>query len=270
MSSRIVPGRSAHMNVMMKAVHKAARRLVRDFGEVEQLQVSLKGPDNFVSTADKQAERTIYEELVYARPDYGFIMEESGVIEGKDPEHRWIIDPLDGTRNFLHGIPHFAISVALEKSGEIIAGITYDPVRDEMFSAEKGQGAFLNHRRLRVSNRQHLQEALLVTGLPLRNSSSLDHAVDRIQSLRNHIQGIRYFGSTSLDLAYVAAGRFEAFWRGGSKIWDIATGTILIREAGGRVTEFDKDKSGDDHKTILGSNAVLHDDLVQLMTGTSI
>lgn len=265
MSSRIVPGRSAHLNVMVKAVHKAARRLVRDFGEVEQLQVSMKGPDNFVSTADKQAEKTLYEELVYARPDYGFIMEESGVIEGKDSEFRWIIDPLDGTRNFLHGIPHFAISVALEKAGEIIAGIVYDPIRDEMFSAEKGQGAFLNRHRLRVSSRKNLHEALLVTGLPLRNSASLDHALDRLQNLKNHIQGIRYFGATSLDLAYVAAGRFEAFWRGGSKIWDIAAGIILIREAGGRVTEFDVCKGETDRKTILGSNEALHDNLVQLV-----
>ena len=262
MSSGIVPGRSAHLNVMVKAVSKAARRLVRDFGEVEQLQVSLKGPDNFVSTADKKSEQTLYEELVYARPDYGFIMEESGVIEGKDPEHRWIVDPLDGTRNFLHGIPHFAISVALEKAGEIIAGVTYDPVRNEMFTAEKGQGAFLNRRRLRVSSRSKLQEALLVTGLPLRNPSSFDHAIDRLQNLRNHIQGIRYFGSTSLDLAYVAAGRFEAFWRTGSKIWDVAAGTILISEAGGYVTEFEGAKSS---KALLGSNAFLHAGLKALI-----
>lgn len=265
MSSRIVPGRSAHLNVMTRAVRKAARRLLRDFGEVEQLQVSLKGPGNFVSTADKQAERTLYEELSYARPDYGFLMEESGAVEGKDPEYRWIIDPLDGTRNFLHGIPHFAISIALEKSGKSIAGVTYDPIRDEMFSAEKGYGAFLNDRRLRVSSRRSLEEALLVTGLPARNPHSFDRAVESLKNLRSHIQGIRYFGVTSLDLAYVAAGRFDAFWRGDSKIWDVAAGIVLIREAGGYVTELDEGKKDADHTVILGSNASLHDGFVKLL-----
>ncbi len=263
MSSRLVHGRSAHLNVMCKAVYKASRRLVRDFGEVENLQVSMKGPANFVSNADRQAEKTLYEELSYARPDYGFAMEESGVIEGKDPSYRWIIDPLDGTCNFLHGLPHFAISVAVEQDGAIIAGVTYDPIRDEMFTAAKGEGAFLNNRRIRVSSRQRMEESLLVTSLSIKNTPVFNDTVAKLGDLRSSIQAVRSFGATSLDLAYVAAGRFDVFWRRHSSIWDIAAGMILVKEAGGMVSELEV-QAAEDKKTILASNAGLHQSFLRI------
>src|SRR5579863_1236273 len=218
--------RSPVLNVMANAALKATRGLLRDFGEVEQLQVSVKGPGEFVSTADLKAERMLKAELSRARPGYGLLFEEGGATEGSDPHHRWIVDPLDGTTNFLHGIPHFAISIGLERDGEIIAGVVYEPTRDELYWAEKGVGAYLNDRRLRVSARRQMAEALFGTGLSARFRDDPAQAA-----------GVRRFGAAALDLAYVAAGRLDGFWEFGLKAWDCAAGIILVREAGGYVSD---------------------------------
>lgn len=229
--------RSALLNVMTAAAQKAARRMVRDFGEVENLQVSKKGPADFVSMADKKAEETLVKELSKARPDFGFILEEGGVIEGKDTSNTWIIDPLDGTTNFLHGIPHFSISIALMRDSELFAGVVYNPVTDEMFWAEKGQGAFLNGRRLRVSARTSFSECLFATGVPFMGKDSDPRFLERLETIMNVSSGIRRFGSAALDLAFVAAGRYDGFWECDLKSWDIAAGIVLVREAGGFVTD---------------------------------
>jgi myo-inositol-1(or 4)-monophosphatase len=258
--------RSPHLNVMCNAAFKAARGLVRDFGEVEHLQVSRKGPGDFVSNADKKAEDIIYAELKKARPSYGFILEEGGIISGDD-EHIWIVDPLDGTTNFLHGLPHFAISIGLQKGTELIAGVIYDPIKDEIFYAEKGGGAFLNDRRLRVSARNHLPDALLATGIPWASHSMKDHAefsntLERVAPL---VAGVRRMGAASLDLAYVAAGRFEGYWESSIQSWDIAAGIVLIREAGGYVCDL---KGGEDFfgsSSILASNQLLYPALKELL-----
>src|SRR5689334_12091471 len=229
--------RSALLNVMTKAVDKAARGLKRDFGEVEQLQVSTKGPSDFVSNADLKADRILREELAKARPGFSFLTEESGTIAGSDTEHRWIIDPLDGTTNFLHGLPHFAISVALEKSGDIVAGVIYDPIKNEMFVAEKGGGAFLNDRRIRVSARTSLGESMLATGIPFRGHGDRDSVVKQLHAAMRETAGVRRFGAAALDLAYVAAGRYEGFWEEDLSPWDVAAGILLVREAGGYVSD---------------------------------
>ena len=229
--------RSALINVMVKAVHKAARGLIRDFGEVEQLQVSRKGPGDFVSIADMKAEKTLSEELARARPDFGFLMEESGAIVGKDPHCRWIIDPLDGTANFLHGVPHFATTVALENRGEIVAGVTYNPVADEMFWAERGAGAYLNDRRLRVSSRGQLSDALVSTGIAHGHGDDYDAFLGEVRAIMPRVASLRRYGAATLDLAYVAAGRFDVYWQRGLGAWDVAAGILLVREAGGFVTD---------------------------------
>ena len=207
--------RSAVINVMVRAAQKAAKRLKRDFGEVEHLQVSVKGPGDFVSNADLRAEQTLREELLKARPDFGFVLEEGGIQEGSDPDHRWHVDPLDGTTNFLHSIPHFAISIGLERAGEIIAGVVYDPIKEELFWAEKGIGCYLNDRRLRVSARRKLGESVVATGLTPRNRAKDEERQEFVAQIDRVVEataGLRRFGSASLDLAYVAAGRFDAFW----------------------------------------------------------
>src|SRR5882762_283571 len=226
--------RSPTLNVMANAALKAARGLIRDFGEVEQLQVSIKGPGEFVSTADLKADRTLRTELARARPGYALLFEESGETPGSDPRHRWIVDPLDGTTNFLHGIPHFAISIALERDGEIVAGLVYEPTRDEMFWAEKGIGAYLNDRRLRVSGRRSLGEALIGTGLPFRGHG--EHAIytATLTRVMAATSGVRRFGAAALDLAYVAAGRFDGFWEFALSPWDIDAGGFVGRQAGGQ------------------------------------
>src|SRR5258706_3215915 len=218
--------RSATINVMTAAALKASRGLKRDFGEVEQLQVSMKGPADFVSNADLKAEKLLRAELSKGRPGFGFLMEESGESKGSDPRHRWIVDPLDGTTNFLHGIPHFAISIALERDGEIVAGVVYEPSREEMFGAEKGIGAYLNDRRLRVSARRSLGEALIGTGLPFRGHG--EHAIytATLSRVMAATSGVRRFGAAALDLAYVAAGRFDGFWEFALSPWDIAAGLL--------------------------------------------
>jgi myo-inositol-1(or 4)-monophosphatase len=232
--------RSAVINVMVRAAEKAARRLRRDFGEIEHLQVSTKGPGDFVSNADLRSEKILREELHKARPDFGFVLEESGVEAGKDPDHRWHVDPLDGTTNFLHGVPHFAISIGLERQGDIIAGVVYDPIKEELYWAEKGVGAYLNDRRLRVSGRRKLGEAVVATGLTPRNRAKdkeRGEFMGQFGAVLEATAGLRRFGTASLDLAYVAAGRYDAFWENELASWDIAAGICLVREAGGFVTE---------------------------------
>jgi myo-inositol-1(or 4)-monophosphatase len=230
-----MPIRSANINVMETAARKAARHLLRDFGEVENLQVSVKGPGDYVSAADHRAERILRQELGRARPSFGFLLEESGEVAGSE-DQRWIIDPLDGTTNFLHGVPHFAISIALERQGELVAGVVYEPLRDELFCAEKGAGAYLNDRRLRVSRRTGLANCLIGTGIPVLDwegrEQGFGQQLDRVAA---EVAGVRRLGTASLDLAYVAAGRLDGFWEYGLKPWDMAAGIVLVREAGGLV-----------------------------------
>ncbi len=229
--------RSPLINVMVAAVMKASRSLRRDFGEVEQLQVSRKGPADFVSMADQRAEDALFEELSRVRPDFGFLMEERGEVKGKRDDVRFIIDPLDGTTNFLHGLPHFAMTVALEERGEITAGVTYAPLTDELFWAEKGQGAYLNDSRLRVSGRKRMDEALLSTGIPFKGREGHDEFHAELTEFMPNVAGIRRFGAASLDLAYVAAGRYDGFWESNLQPWDIAAGILMVKEAGGYVTD---------------------------------
>jgi len=232
---------SANLNLMIQAARKAARRLVRDFGEVEQLQVSVKGTGDFVSAADRKAEETVREHLTEVRPNYGWLGEESAPVEGADPTRRWIVDPLDGTTNFLHGLPHWAVSIALEHKGQIVAGVVYDPARDEMFTAEAGQGAWMNDRRLRVAGRRELDHMLFATGLPHGNrSGDLPAAIRDLGRLLPCSAGVRRLGSAARDLAYVAAGRYDGFGERGLQRWDIAAGLILVREAGGFVGSIDE------------------------------
>lgn len=255
--------RSALMEVMTRAVMKAARGLRRDYGEVGHLQVSKKGTADFVSNADINAERVLYQELSHARPKFGFLMEEGGAIEGEDPAHRWIIDPIDGTNNFIHAVPYFCISVALEKTlpngdSEIIAAVTYDPLRDEMFTAEKAAGAFLNDRRLRVSARKEMEDTLLATISPRAMRDNYPQALNMINGMTASSAGIRCCGAAALDLAYVAAGRYDGFWSNSLKPWDIAAGILLVKEAGGEVSEIGGGRKMLDSGTIVGSNGLIH------------
>ena len=257
--------RSALFNVMERAVRKAGRSLVHDFGEVEQLQVSVKGPADFVSAADTQAERILTTELRRARPTFGFLREEGGIEEGSDPHHRWIIDPLDGTTNFLHGIPHFCISVALERAGEIVAGMIYQPLTDELFYAEKGSGAFMNDRRLRVSARAHLGDAVIGTGIPFRGRGDHPRYLRLLEAVMAGTAGVRRMGAAALDLAYVAAGRFDGFFEFGLLPWDVAAGILLVREAGGFVSEIEGGNDPLTSGSILATNDRLHGPLGRLL-----
>ena len=250
---------------MTEAARKTGRVLRRDFGEVEQLQVSHKGPSDFVTAADIKAEKTLRAELQKARPRFGFLMEESGEIQGEDGKHRWIIDPIDGTTNFLHGIPHFAISIGLEMEGEMIAGLVYNPIVEEVFWAEKGQGAFLNDKRLRVSARNRMSEAVMATGIPFHGRPGHEPFIDQMGRVMNDVAGIRRMGAASLDLAYVAAGRFEGFWEAGLQPWDIAAGVLLVREAGGFVTDFKGDKNVLASGNVVAANAKLHKQFLDLV-----
>lgn len=240
------------MTVMMSAARKAGRGLTRDFGEVEQLQVSVKGPANFVTAADHKAEEVIYRELARARADYGFLMEERGEIAGADKTHRWIVDPLDGTTNFLHGIPMFAVSIGLERDGQMVAGVIYNPIADEMFTAEKGKGAFLNDkRRLRVAARKSVSDAVVATGIPHRGRPGHPGFLKEMQTVMSEVTGIRRTGSAALDLAWTAAGRFDAYWERNIKPWDMAAGICILREAGGIAVDLE---GGDD---MVGSGNIL-------------
>jgi myo-inositol-1(or 4)-monophosphatase len=248
---------------MVAAALKAARGLIRDFGEVEQLQVSIKGPGDFVSAADLKADRTLKSELSRARPGYGLLFEESGASEG-DGRHRWIVDPLDGTTNFLHGIPHFAISIGLERDGEIVAGVVYEPTRNELYWAEKGAGAYLNDRRLRVSARRQISEAVFATGLSAADRDRAAYAAITA-AVTAAAAGVRRFGAAALDLAYVAAGRLDGFWEFGLKPWDIAAGLLLVREAGGYVSDLSGGHTMMTSGDVLAANDHLHLPLAALL-----
>src|ERR671917_2424072 len=257
--------RSPLMTVMTNAVMKAARSLKRDFGEVENLQVSRKGPGDFVSAADRKAERILRDALQKARPDYGLIMEEAGVVEGTDKSHRWHIDPLDGTTNFLHGLPQFCISVGLEREGQPVAGVVYDPIKDEMFVAERGKGAYLNNRRLRVSARRDMADALIICELPYAGRGDYARFLRETNLVAPVCAGLRSFGSAALNLAYVACGRADAYWERSLQTWDMAAGMILLREAGGFLSDLDGRDDPLVAKSIIGGNEVLHRELLALL-----
>jgi len=264
---------SGLITVMQRAARKAAPRLRRDFGEVEQLQVSRKGPADFVSMADKRAEQTLVEELRHARPDWGFHLEEGGTIEGDPSKPRWIIDPIDGTSNFLHGIPHFAMSIAVEDprgpggKPEVTQALVYQPLTDESFWAEKGRGAWLNERRLRVSSRRNLDDALIATGIPYFGHGDLGRFERILAAVSPEVAGIRRFGSAALDLAWVAAGRYDGFWEEDLKAWDIAAGILLVREAGGFVTDYKGADRALESGQVLAANDQLHSRLHKLVAG---
>lgn len=245
---------SALMNVMVGAARKAGRRLARDFAEVEDLQISVKGTADFVSKADHEAERVLFEELSRVRPGYGFLMEESGAHEGPDKTHRWIVDPLDGTTNFLHGIPHFAVSVALEREGQLIAGVVFNPITNDLYMAEKGRGAWINDKRLRVSARREPTMSVISTGIPFAGRPHHETSLNEMRALMPRIAGIRRFGAAALDLAYVAAGKYEGFWERGLSPWDIAAGIVLVREAGGIIEELNGGRDVLETGDILASN----------------
>jgi myo-inositol-1(or 4)-monophosphatase len=263
---------SGLITVITRAARKAAPRLRRDFGEVEQLQVSKKGPGDFVSMADKRAEATIVDELRNARPDWGLLLEEGGEIEGDPTKPRWIVDPLDGTTNFLHGIPHFAISIAVEERkpdgrGEISHGLVYQPLTDDSYWAEKGRGAWLQDRRLRVSARRYLDEALIGTGIPHLGRGDTESWTKVYNAVAPEVAGIRRFGSAALDLAWVAAGRFDGFWEDDLDIWDTAAGLLLIKEAGGFVTDYRGSDHSFERRAYLAANSELHSKLHKLVAG---
>jgi myo-inositol-1(or 4)-monophosphatase len=256
---------SALLNVMVKAARKAARQLIRDFGEVEKLQVSMKGPANFVSAADKRAEETLKTELLNARPGYSFVGEEGGKIEGSDKSHTWFVDPLDGTTNFLHGIPQFAISIGLEREGTLIAGLILNPVTDELFLAERGKGAFLNDKRIRVAARKNMGEAVLSCGLPHYGRGDLELFRKEFSAIQDKVAGIRRFGAAALDLAFIAAGRFDIYWERNLSAWDMAAGTLIVREAGGYVTDLDDKDEMFTKGHIAAGNPVLHGELLKIL-----
>jgi len=252
---------------MIDAVRKAARGLTRDFGEVAELQVSKKGAGDYVSAADIKAEQVLFEELMRVRPGYGFIGEERGLIEGSDKTHTWIVDPLDGTTNFLHAIPHFAVTAALERDGVIVAGVTYNPISNEMFWAEKGKGAYLNDKRLRVAARRNLDETVLATGIPFIGKPGHAVFLKELHQVSQRVSGVRRFGSAALDLAYVAAGRFDGYWERGLQNWDMAAGTLLVTEAGGKVTDADGDIAPLHSGTVLASSLELHPLILETLKG---
>ncbi len=254
---------------MILAARKAGRGLIRDFGEVENLQVSTKGPSDFVSKADRKAEEVIREELTKARPNYGFLGEESVETKGKDPTRRWIVDPLDGTTNFLHGMPHWAISIALEHKGEIVAAVIYDPIKDEIFTAEKGAGAWVNDRRLRVSGRVNMSEMVFATGLPFAGRADLPETLADLARILPRCAGVRRWGSAALDLAYVAAGRYDGYWERGLHAWDIAAGVLLVREAGGLVDGMAKDTNPVESGDIIAAAEPVYDRFTKLARGES-
>jgi myo-inositol-1(or 4)-monophosphatase len=252
------------MTVMVRAAEKAARGLLRDFNEVENLQVSRKGPADFVTAADKRSEKVIYEELLKARPDFSFMMEETGQVKGNDPDHVWIIDPLDGTHNFMHGVPHWSISIALERKGEVIAGLVYDCTKDEMFMAEKGGGAFLRNRRLRVSGRNDLESSMINYGQPVQNAEAKDLFYKELRAVQN-VAMVRRFASAALDMCYVAAGRIDGYWERGIKPWDVAAGCLLVKEAGGTVTSIETDDNPVYSGNLVTGNPQVHRDIRKIL-----
>jgi myo-inositol-1(or 4)-monophosphatase len=259
--------RSALLNVMVQAATKAGRSLIKDFGEVENLQVSKKGPADFVSNADRRAEEIVYEELHKARPTYGFLMEERGEETGTDGQHRWIVDPLDGTTNFLHSVTMFAVAIALERGNEIVASVVHCPVMDEMFTAEKGGGAWLNdRRRLRVGGRSHIADALIVTGIKITGSAANDALILRqVSAVSPATVGIRRTGSASTDLAWLAAGRFDGMWEGWLSPWDVAPGALLVREAGGIISDFSGTPGHIWNGEVVAGNETIHGQLLKVV-----
>ena len=256
---------SANVNVMIKACRKAAKIVIRDFGEIEKLQVSVKGPGDFVTMSDKKAEKILIEELGKARPNYSILSEEIGEIKN-DEAFKWIIDPIDGTSNFLHGIPHFGISIGLEQNKEIICGIIFDPIKDEIFIAEKGKGSYLNNQRMRVSARSKLEDCIIFTGGPRRQSKERDLALEEYKKFSSKVLiPIRKMGSASLDMAYVAAGRCDGFWQRNLNYWDIAAGIILVKEAGGFVTDFSGNDEYIKNKTILVTNSLINEEMIEVL-----
>ena len=253
---------------MVKACRKASKTLIRDFGEIEKLQVSLKGPGDFVTVSDKKVEKIIIDELQKARPNYSILSEEIGQINN-DESFKWIIDPIDGTANFLHGIPHFAISIGLEHNKEIICGIIYDPIKDEMFAAEKGNGCFMNNQRMRVSSRSKLKDCIIFTGGPkasLRDSKDRELALKEYNDFSSKVLvPIRKLGSAALDMAYVAAGRCDGFWQRNLNYWDFAAGIILVKEAGGFVTDFEGNNEYMQNKTVLATNAKINKEMIEVL-----
>ncbi|MFD0986494.1 inositol monophosphatase family protein [Methyloligella solikamskensis] len=256
---------SALMNVMLGAARKAGRSLARDFGEVEHLQISVKGPGNFVTAADHKAEEIIFNELSRARPGYGFIMEERGRVEGADKSHTWIVDPLDGTTNFLHGNPLFSISIGLEREGEFVAGLIYMPVLNETYTAEKGKGAFLNDRRIRVAARSNLADSLIATGIPHLGRPGQKQFVAELDVIMGAVSGVRRSGSAALDLAWTAAGRFDGYWERNLHIWDVAAGIVVLREAGGFITDPEGKPVTLESRSFLAGNESIHNDLKRLL-----
>ncbi len=248
---------SALLNIMVGAARKAARSLTRDFGEVENLQVSRKGPADFVSNADRRAEQIIHDELIKARPTYGFLMEEAGEEAGTDGQHRWLIDPLDGTTNFLHSIPLFATAIALERAGEIVASVIYSPIMDELFTAERGQGAFVNNRRIRVAGRKHIADAVIVTGIKVTGTDDDARTLSQLSQVSPASAGIRRTGSASTDLAWLSAGRFDGYWEGRLAPWDVAPGLLMVKEAGGFISDYaGKNGSVYNGEVVAGNEAI--------------
>ena len=256
---------SANINIMVKACRKAAKTLIRDFGEIEKLQVSVKGPGDFVTNSDKKVEQILIDELQKARPNYSVLSEEIGEINN-DESFRWIIDPIDGTSNFLHGVPHFAISLGLEQNKEIICGIIYDPIKDELFSAEKGNGSYLNNQRMRVSARSKLKDCIIFTGGPKISAKDRELSLKEYNKFSTKIlTPIRKMGSASLDLAYVAAGRCDGFWQRNLNYWDIAAGIILVKEAGGYITDFEGKNEYIKNKNILATNSLINEEMIEVL-----
>ncbi len=258
--------RSALLNVMVQAAMKAGRSLSRDFGEVQNLQVSMKGPGDYVSQADRKAEDIIFAELSRARPGYGFLMEERGAVSGDDDQHRWIVDPLDGTTNFLHGIPVFSVSIALERQNQIVAGVVYNPAMDELYTAERGGGAFLNDRRLRVAARAKLSDTVIGCGVPHLGRGHHGNFLVELRNVMAEVSGVRRLGSAALDLAYVAAGRMDGFWETGLSAWDIAAGVLLIREAGGFVSDMGGGQTMLETGTVVAGNEAIQRALLKTVT----
>jgi len=263
-----MPYLSPALNVMVAAARKAGRPLIRDFGELENLQISYKGPADFVSNADQRTEKILIEELTKARPGYSIYAEETGVHDGTDKTHRFIIDPIDGTTNFLHGVPHFSISIALEREGQLVSGVVYNPVSDDLFVAERGHGAYLNDKRLRVAARKELPQTLITTGIPFMGRGTdqeRKRSLAEVEAVVSRTSGIRRYGSAALDLAWVAAGRFDAFWERGLNAWDIAAGILLVREAGGLATNLDGTPDPLRNGDILACNEALHPQLMKVI-----
>lgn len=252
------------MTMMIRAAEKAGRALLRDFNEIENLQVSRKGPGDFVTAADKRSEKILFEELQKVRPDYSFMMEESGEVKGNDTDHVWIIDPLDGTHNFMHGIPHWSISIALEQKGQIIAGLIYDCTKDEMFTADKGGGAWLRNKRLRVSGRNVLEQCMINYGQPANSPEARDLFYKELRAVQN-LAMVRRYASAALDLAYVAAGRIDAYWERGIKPWDVAAGSLIVKEAGGIVTSIENDDNPVYSGNLVSGNQQVHSDIRKLL-----